>query len=320
MVSIIKKYFTGPTRRKKMGVFAIFVLFSFFMWFLIKLSKNYTYKISFDVDYKNIPEEKILLSKPVKTLDVIVNATGFKIFNYNLFKKNLDIDLSGYDDPGRGFYILEDDLEEEIGNQYSDLTLRRVLADTVHIQFGINKQKYVKVVPKLTLNFSSDYELYDEIKVTPDSIWILGPENIVDTIAKLNTVEYKADNISNNLDATLDIDIPLPLSLEEISYETKKVEITAKVEKFSEKMIEVPVTVKKVPEKLSVRTFPPAVNVLVKTALKDLKNISVEDFMVSCDFNEEAEGKLKLKLEKSPDIQGEIKLQTNEVEFLVKKQ
>lgn len=319
MSPLLKKYPAKLVNRKKLGVFAIFLLFSSLMWFLTKLSKSHTFKVGFNVNYKNIPEDKLLLNEPLKNIEVIVTASGFKIFNYNFFKKNLNIDLSRYDDPGKGFYILEGDLEDEMRSQYNDLTLKRVLADTIHISYGINKEKFVKIIPKLNLSYESDYELYDEIKITPDSMWILGPENIVDSISTINTVEYIGENVSENINTTVQIEEPE--QSESITFQIKEVDLTVMVEKFSEKMIEVPIVVNKVPDSLSVRTFPLTTNILVKTALKDLKNITENDFIVVCDFEAGLEGnKLKLRIDQSPDIKGEVKLQLEEVEFLVKKQ
>lgn len=319
MLTAIKKYFAGAAKRKKMGIFMVFVLFSFLMWFLIKLSEDYTYKVTFNVNYKNIPEDKLLLNTPKNSIDAIVSATGFKIFNYNLFKRNIDIDLSAYDNPGKGFYIVESDLEDEIENQYSDLPLRRVLTDTIRIQFGVNKEKYVKIVPDMNLKFESDYELYDDVKVVPDSMWILGPENIVDSINVLRTVEYVGNNINEDVNTTLAI--ALPEGGDRLNFQTKNVNVSAQIEKFSEKIIQTPVIVNNVPDSLSVRTFPTKVNILVRTALKDLKKITPEDFVVICNYETPTEGnKLKLKIDQAPDIVGEVKLQIEEVEFLVKKQ
>src|SRR5690606_2646722 len=157
----------------------------------------------------------------------------------NLFKRSIDIDLSGYDNPGKGFYIVESDLEQEIEEQYGEFPLRRVLTDTIHIQFGVNKEKYVKIVPDMNLNFESDYELYNDFKVVLDSMWILGPENIVDSIKVLRTVEYAGNNINGNINTTLAI--ALPENSERLNFQTKNVNISAEVEKFSEKIVQSPV-------------------------------------------------------------------------------
>src|SRR5690606_8378595 len=272
----------------------------------------------FKVNYKNIPEDKLLLNTPQGSIDAIVSASGFKIFNYNLFKRSIDIDLSAYDDSEKGFYLVESDLEQEIESQYSELPLRRVLTDTIHIQYGVNKEKYVKIVPDMNLNFESDYELYEDVKVVPDSMWILGPQNIVDSISVLKTVEYTGNNINENINTTLAI--ALPENSERLNFQTKNVNVSAKVEKFSEKIIKTTVIVNNVPDSLSVRTFPATVNILVRTALKDLKKITPEDFVVVGNYEAPTAGnKLKLKIDQAPDMVGEVKLQIEEVEFLVKK-
>src|SRR5690606_22702567 len=278
MLTSIKKYFAGAAKRKKMGVFMVFALFSFLMWFLIKLSEDYTYKVTFKVNYKNIPEDKLLLNTPQGSIDAIVSASGFKIFNYNLFKRSINIDLLAYNHSEKGFYLVESDLEQEIESQYNELPLRRVLTDTIHIQYGVNKEKYVKIIPHMNLNFESDYELYEDVNVVPDSMWILGPENIVDSINVLRTVEYVGNNINEDINTTLEI--ALPEDGDRLNFQTKNVNVSAQVEKFSEKIIKTSVIVNNVPDSLSVRTFPATVNILVRTALKDLKKITPEDFVV----------------------------------------
>src|SRR5690606_30842709 len=162
----------------------------------------------FKVNYKNIPEDKLLLNTPQGSIDAIVSASGFKIFNYNLFKRNINIDLSAYDDTEKGFYLVESDLEQEIESQYNELPLRRVLTDTIHIQYGVNKEKYVKIVPDMNLDFESDYELYEDVKVVPYTMSFLAPENMVYSISILKTVVFTANDTNENINTTLAIALP----------------------------------------------------------------------------------------------------------------
>ena len=64
--------------RKTKMLFALLGL-SFLFWMLIKLSKEYTDVVQFNVRYTNLPKGKMLQEDPQKNVDIIIKTFGLVI-------------------------------------------------------------------------------------------------------------------------------------------------------------------------------------------------------------------------------------------------
>lgn len=318
MVRKVSKRIKKLLSRPKVSMFFIFLVISFFIWFLITLSDTYVSRLNFKVDYINMPEDKLILGSPVSTIQASVQATGFRILTYRLFRQSIELPYADFRNQGDSPYMLAADLESVINRQYKSLIVRRLGLDSLTLSLGENVKKFVPVVPRVFFSFEEDFDLSDSIIVTPDSIWVRGPEDVVGKVDRVHTVIKKYKNVLNPINNTLAIEVPD--SLHALEYQTKQVEVIANVERYSERMFQIEIQVKNLPENTSIKLYPPQVRILCKAPISQLKNIRSADFVVVCDFKDTNSQTAYLipEIIKKPGIVSSVKLIDQKIDFLTK--
>ena len=69
---------------KKIVTYLVFVFIATIFWFLNALSKDYTTTVSYPVNYKNLPKDKILIRELPDKLFLEVKGGGFALLRYKI--------------------------------------------------------------------------------------------------------------------------------------------------------------------------------------------------------------------------------------------
>ena len=180
--------------------FISFLVASFLIWFLITFSKEYTTVITYAVNYKNIPQNKLLQETPINNIDITVKASGFKILRSKFKNKKIQLEASKLKRKGPSkFYFLTKSQVTKIQKQLLfGVELKEILQDTIYLNLGILTSKRVAIKPNLEINYHVGYDLLNEIKISPDSIVISGPEAQVKKIDYLELSELKLNDVKSN--------------------------------------------------------------------------------------------------------------------------
>jgi YbbR domain-containing protein len=153
--------------------------------------------------------------------------------------------------------------------------------------------------------------------IKPDSIKVIGTQAEVEQINKVETEILNLKEVSDTIDAVL----PLKkLDNSKIKFSKNSINVLAKVEKFTEGTLEVPVTIVNKPLDISINYFPKAIAVSYYVSLNNYKNVKPLDFKVECDFSEIENTNNTFfipKLVKSPDLVKNVRLKQNKVEFIL---
>ncbi|MBL7473669.1 CdaR family protein [Robertkochia sediminum] len=304
-------------RRPKSLVFLGFLLLSFLIWLMITLSGKYITTVRMQVAYVNVPQEKLLLGDPDHYVDASVYANGYRLLNNRFFGKELALNVSSFNAGKQGYYLTRTDLENQMKGELEGLEIRRVLKDTLWLSLGSNAAKKVKVVPDLTVTFQEDHEYATPLEVEPDSIWVRGPEDMVSAMDSVITEKIVLRSVKE--DFVREVSLFIPDSLKKLKFDEQKVVINAEVSRYSEKMLEVPLSVTNVPEGVSIKTFPSAIRVLCKADIADLKRLVPSGFRVECDFKETRSDQpfLLPHITEKPSFVRSATLLDNKVEYLI---
>ncbi|MGY8940140.1 MAG: hypothetical protein ACKVK4_09180, partial [Flavobacteriales bacterium] len=102
----------------------------------------------------------------------------------------------------------------------------------------------------------------------------------------INSVSTKKLEL-NEINSAVDIPVELNISpsLSQLNFSHQSVSVVANVGKFTEGMVNVPVTIVNVPEDLIINFFPKEISVVFYSSLEAYANINEADFIVECDFN-----------------------------------
>ncbi len=308
--------------RHKLYVFLICLLISIVIWFLIMLSNEAVTSLEYPVTFKNFPADMVLVNKPDSVLTFRIASGGFELITlkYLTRKKPVEIDLSNLNIEKSGDqYIARyptSQLSELIFNRFNfSEELISISPENIFFRFEPLDFKNVPVVPHLNIEYEKTYQQSDSLIVTPVSVKIAGPGEYINKISKVYAVNEAATGINESV--TLQCKLELPQSFPKVEILPNEAEVFVPVEKFTESSIEIPLVI--IPDSLKVKVFPSNVRITYLVGLKDFQRIDKGLFRAVIDLNQSSssESKARVKIEEAPSYAKIIRVEPEEVEYLV---
>jgi len=317
---------SGKNYRTKLSVFLICAAIAFFMWGLIKLSRVYEAPVKYRISFINIPSDKVLVQSQDTTLTLVVRARGLELYSkmFNPTKNLISLDLSGIKlrRSGNSYhaFMRTGKVLKEITNQLpQDFKLIGVEPDTLHFIFEQEHSRKVPVEADLSLSFVAQYQLYDSLKLSHDSITVFGIKSVIDTIYKIKTEHKSLRNLKGSRLITLRLIKPTALPAVSLSVDSITAEIN--VERFTEAEIEVPIGIDDGAEQ-SYRTFPDKITLTCRVAMREYERLDPSLFSVTINYIEASKSGNNLaevKVVRHPSFAKVIRIEPERVEFLLLK-
>ena len=285
---MIKK-FRNIKFKKKWGVFSIFVLLTFVLWFFNALNKEYTSELTIPVEYYNMPKGKANISELPNNLIVIVKTFGYNIMKYEL-KKNFipfEVDLSStsfeklYKNDTNWFYTLTKEYIEQIDIQFKgDIKVELLKPDTLYFHFTQLKHKKVPVIANANIVTADQYVVINTLQFKPDSVVLKGPALILDTLNNVETKYFEYLDVSSSISKSVKLK-----EIDGIEIIPNEVNFTLNIEEYTELSFKVNITSLNVPDSVYLHLFPSYVNIVCKVGISNYKKVEGNDFEIIVDYN-----------------------------------
>lgn len=304
---------------RRIVIFMICLAIATVLWFLNILSESYTTTIPYSVKYTNPPENLFLSNDPPGQLNLEVEAHGFTLLRHKLsFSVSpIVLNLSNIIDTNENqasVSVQTGNLIRRISAQVSnEISVINVEPEILTFSFDSLHSKTVPVIDDVNLQFKPQFFLSSNISVIPDSVEVTGPTSLIKSINSLKTNTLSFEGLDGPVDRMVELDHP-----KKIKVTPNKVNLKIPVERFTEKEIKVPLTVKNKPEDLSIKIFPSDVQVSFLVGLSDYDKISTSDFEIHVVYDSEQNREtLEVVVEEKPDYIRQLKVSPQNVEFLV---
>ncbi|MGB6151115.1 MAG: CdaR family protein [Pricia sp.] len=308
-------------KKRKVKVFFVFLVCSAAIWFLKALSQTYVSTAAFDLQYVNLPDGYLFKGASKDEMEVKLRAGGFQFLGFNFKNKLVSIDVSEAEKSDGNFFIPENRYRGQIEKQLTGtMSLLEIENDTLFLDMLPVFTKKVPVKPQIQIDLGQNYLLDGKVEIDPDSISITGPKPEIDSILQLRTERVTLPDLTDDFSEELNIVLPSPLK--NTTYSETEVVLSGKIERFSERVFQVPITVINLPNTLEIKTFPESVSVVCKAKLKRLKALKESDFQVIADYalqKDTQSEELLLKLRTKPEGLHSVRLKEKSVEYIVKK-
>jgi hypothetical protein len=271
-------------QNQRFNVFVLFLFLSFLISLLVKLSNPHTLTIKFQLSPTQLESnELIILNKP-KSVDITLNGRGFELLKYYIKKPIIEVDFSLLRKNNCKYFWLKSDQIDRINDHFdSKILVKSITPDSLIFPFDSQFIKKVPVNILVESTFAVGFDLIDEFKSYPDSVFITGPKSTLDTITDISTNQIKLNDINSTI--KLLVDLKIPSNLSPLRFSHQSVSIVGRVDKFTEGLVNVPVNIVNIPDSLNINFFPKEVSVSFYSSLKAFSEISKTDFKVECDFN-----------------------------------
>ncbi len=274
--------------RKRILMFSVFLLISVFIWLLNALSKNYTSQIEYPLVYTDFPKDEVFVGEMPDHLDLRVNALGYALLRYKVFKKPDPIsfkvsafNLNRPDQDSFKAHILTRYLRDQISIQLpSELQLLEIKPDTLHFQFAKSLSRKIKIKPDFHFEVDKQYTTKDVVQAIPDSIMVTGPDVILDTLEFVFTERSEMGLLSKGFSQKVRL-----MEIPDLVYEKSRVTCNLELERFTEVQFSILVEVQNLPEDISLQTFPSRIKLTCKVGLSKYERMDGNLFRAVVDYD-----------------------------------
>jgi YbbR domain-containing protein len=306
----------------KIPVFIFFLALATTFWLLNSFNKQYTTSIVIPVQYINPPQDKVLTQDLPEEFLIKVEAQGFDLLDYKMSfsRKTVKFDVSSYSvlagNNNSNFNVPTRTNITKLQEQLDDMEILSISPDTLRFEFAPLHTKRIPVVPNVNVIYERQYLAKGEIITEPDSIFISGPDYIIDTIEHVRTISEKLVGV----DRKIEMDLPLA-RIENVSFSNQAVKVIINTEKFTEKTLKIPIIIENQPDSLSVKTFPSRIKVKFHVGISNYDRVVSEQFRAVVDYTETEEkpGKLDVKLNRIPGIIQSVTYSPDRVDYIIEK-
>ena len=304
-------------RTREFLIFLFFVLVSFSFWMLQMLDDTYQTDFNMQIRMKNLPKEVVMTSDLPSEIKVQVEDRGTVLVNYMLGRSFYPVvfDFNDYDELGPAVTIPLEDVKKKIAAQLNTSTrLLAIRPDTLGFIYAKGSAKKVPVAVSGQVTAGREFYV-SEIRLDPDSVTVYAPENLLNSINTVYTSPLSIKGVTDTLTQQVSLQ-----KIKGAKFVPATNAVSVYVDMYSEKKVEVPVVGLNFPPGKALRTFPSKVQVFFQVGLKNFSSVSADDFFIGLSYDElikNDDDQIELKLKKSPDHVGHIKIVPPAVDFLI---
>ena len=163
----------------------------------------------------------------------------------------------------------------------SGTQLNEINNSILEVTFSNLDRKKVKVVPQSILNFRPGFMSDAALQSTPDSVWVVGPKRILDSLTHVKTKNFTKEDAHASINEKWKLQ-----TIKGLQLETDVVLLQMSVSRYSEKEFSIPLEVINLPKGMRVKLFPPKVKLRATMPLSLLGGIQNSDFTMAVDYRE----------------------------------
>ena len=275
---------TSKINYKTLNNFFIFLLISLLFSTVVKLTKVYTKNINYKITLSEIPDNKIVTGQSVDSINLKVSSFGFDFIKHYLSTKSILISSQNLIDDSKSFILTESNNYMEIENFIKpEFDLISINFDSLFFSYDQLKSKKVPIILNSNVSFSEGYDYFKTYKLSTDSVTVVGPELVLDSINFINTFELNLTNIRSDISQSVKLKV---LDHNDVKYSDLSVDVSIDVEKSTESVLYIPVSIINIPKGVNINYYPKMIKVSFSVSLENYLIYKPKDFKIICDYNQ----------------------------------
>ena len=313
----VKNFLLGP-KNKEFLIFLFFFVSAAF-WLLQSLNETFDVELKIPLKLENVPSDVVITSDLPSDLNVVIRDKGTVLVRYIYGTEQVPVrvDYKDYDKgnaSGRVSVTLLDVQKKVQAQLLSSTRIVSLKPDTLEYFFNKGARKKVPVKLAGVVETSPEYYL-QRVEFTPDSVEVLAPSAILDTITEAFITPVYFLDLSAN-EKTISMLRPVRGA----KCIPDQVEMNVMIDLYTEKTVEVPVFGVNFPGSKDLRTFPSKVKVTFRVGMSQFKEITADDFVLAVTYEElmkNHSSKIQLYLKSMPSGVSNVRIDPSEVDYLI---
>jgi hypothetical protein len=314
--------FRGITKRftafKHSKIAPVFVLVSLFIWLTSALSEQHSAEVAVYISYTELGEHQYLESSEPQKATILCTGTGFRLMLARMFPQTIPVIASDLEQQNGTFDIQKRVLVAYIENHFDGnlmMDIQNFVALKTPIRKAVGRSLAVRLIDSVAVK--AGYGWTSNYTFTPDSLYVSGPEAIVNTLEYAYVTHGLASPTSENIDATFNL---IEHDKGPLQWSQTVVRAQRAVSRFTEHSLRVPIEVLQTNMQGEIQLIPLNTELFLSVPLDFVKKLKPTDFRVVCEYGKDlSTGVLPLTVLESPKQVRILRLNPKEVQFLVRK-
>ena len=264
--------------KKKVITISLIALFSIGLWVSVALSQDYIITVRAPIQFSDIPKNYSVGSPSVDEVYLQIKGKGWELAKLNL-ARTFEFNIPVHKRVGRYKNNLSDYIEANswITNSFQVLG---IVPNQIDYDIEKTDTKLVKIAGNFNLIFKPGYGMVSHIIVSPETIEISGPYQLLQKIDTVKTQFREFDEISDNIN----VEIPLE-EINGITVSQKNCIVKVDVQKIVDKTFEgIEVETRAVPYSKELVLFPGKIDVVLRGGINILGKLSNDSIKVYVDY------------------------------------
>ena len=252
-------------------------------WFFNELNKEHTTRLIYPLEFK-FDRDSVVIIKPLpEALKIDVTSGGWNLLRrtFILFSPApITIEL---DNPTLVKLYTRASLLPVVTEQLNELRVNYLLTDTIYFDIEEKRSRFFKLaVDSSRIDLRRDYRITTPINIRPDSVELIGPKSIIDTLSN----PYYFDLPDDRIDDDYDDDIELPMPRRDLMVALPEdIEIIFSVDRFQTVTIPVHFDALNFPADSSAVPAQETIDVEFVVKRSDRNRYEERDFGITLDYN-----------------------------------
>jgi len=303
---------------KETLIFLAFVLLAFGFWYLQSLQQDYEIEKTIQVRYRNVPHEIAFTDSVPEKVTVRIRDKGSVLLNYSFGRTFNPIEINMKDMPvDKGEIVLErKDIESDI---YKQLIASTVLVSydppQINVTYSKRMEKELPVEFNGNIQYAPGFHRAGDITINPSVVQVYAAQSVLDTLKSIKTVYADIKKANKTITRALQLQKP-----EEAAINPESITITIPIEEYTEKTLDIPVTITGAPADYTIRLFPATIKVTASLPLSKYKDLEADQFDIRIPFSELEQnltGMTSVQLSKKPNWIRSTSLSPDKIEFIL---
>lgn len=309
----------NKSERRRISLFFICLTFALGAWLFFALSNRYVYQVRTVVRFVDFPQNKAFHSLQSDTVKLQVEGTGWQLLFSRLRINPQFVDINLRELNKQSFISLSDQLAN-INQQFaSTQKVVYVQPDTLYFDFSSRAVKKIPIRLVQSIQFMGQYGISDSVHLTPSYVTLTGPLEELALIDSWKTDTLKRSEVNGSISARIALERP---SKANINIYPGIADVRILVDEFTEKNVEVPITVLNNRDFNNIKLLPEKVKITFMTALSNYAQIDRSYFEATVDLDswrEKGYKQLPVKLTRFPGFCKLVRIEPQNVDFIIQK-
>lgn len=297
-------------------VYLVFLILSIVFWFLQTLKETTSINQQYKIELVNIPRRFIITSDIPDEVNVTLQGRGYSLLEYMSQNNSHTIQINFPElAKSNSHFVIDQNLLRRLvtRNLPGSVKFASSSPSNIEVFYSLGESKRVPVVFGGHITTETQHNLCG-IKILPDSVDIVAPKSVLDSINFVPTASNTYKNLQDTLHLRQALRTPKGVRITPDS-----VEVEVCVDLFTEKTLSVPIYCENIPSNKILRTFPLKANISFQVSTTKYNSIRPEQFVVAVDFTSIKPGDktchLNLKLQ--PEGISHVRIQPENVDYIV---